>query len=156
MSVVKRNKLFLAIICSFLLMFCLTSAIVLINNGTAFYPDDFITPTLTTIEVEGDLTQKNVVLDGASKKVDIAVNNTAESYIITVEADKNVGIVLVDNSGDTIELVWDDTKSAYVFDSAKSSSHDIDGYSVVINGDNQTEAENVVKISVTANKTETP
>ena len=55
MSVVKRNKLFLAIICSFLLMFCLTSAIVLINNGTAFYPDDFITPTLTTIEVEGDL-----------------------------------------------------------------------------------------------------
>ncbi len=156
MDVIKRNKLFLAIICSFLVVFILTSAIVLLKYGTAISPDDFTTPILTTIEVEGEHTQKNVVLDGTSKKVDIAVNKTAESYTIIVEADKNVDIVLVDDSGDTIELVWDETKKAYVFDSATSESQNIDGYSVVISGDNKTETENVVKISVTANKSVTP
>jgi hypothetical protein len=151
MDVVKRNKLFLAIICALLLMFVLTSVVVLTKYGTTIYADGFITPTLTTLEVEGAHTQKNVVLDGTSKKVDIAVNQSAESYTIIVEADKNVDIILVDESGDTIELVWDETTKAYVFDSATSNTQSIDGYSVVINGQNQTEVDNVVKISVKAN-----
>ncbi len=139
MNNIKRNRFLIVLLCLLVAAIAVSCVAVLVKNCEKGFWKEFIAPTFTTIEVKGDYSQKNVVLDGTLKKVDITVAATQTenkgNYKIVVETDSDVDILLTDNNGRQILLSRDEKNGAFFFD-AKGISN-IDGYTVIIDGGEQ-------------------